>query len=167
MILGVDCLQSAFSLEDSRVIIPSKRIRKKWRLNEKRLGRDKKRRTADSFAIFKPSASVATEQLIGRFIADDRSLTVQGASLFIFISLPNITFVWPPDWKNDFLFLLLKTTVHNKILIFEREYLFHPNHDSVSLWTLEFLVLTKEFWLTTQDNGNLTICFQQYCATGC
>ena len=39
----VDCLQSAFSLEVSRVIIPSKRVRKKWSLNEKRLGRDEKR----------------------------------------------------------------------------------------------------------------------------
>ena len=95
----------------------------------KRLGRDEKRRTTDSFAIFKPSASLATEQLIGQFITDDRSLTVQGASLFIFTSLPNITFVWPPDRKDDFLFLLLKTTVHNKILICEREDLFHPNHD--------------------------------------
>ena len=63
----------------------------------KRLGRDEKRWTADSFAIFKPSANPAMEQLIGQFMADDRSLTVQGASLFIFTSLPNITFVWPPD----------------------------------------------------------------------
>ena len=36
---NLDCLQSAFSLEVSRVIIPSKRVRKKWRLNERRLGR--------------------------------------------------------------------------------------------------------------------------------
>ena len=67
------------------------------------IGRDEKRRTADSSLIFKPSASPATEQLIGQFVPDDRSLTDQGASLFIFISLPNITFVWPLDEKNDFL----------------------------------------------------------------
>ena len=127
IILSLECLQSAFSLEVSRVIIPSKRVRKKWWLNEKR--QDEKRRIADSFVIFKPSASPAMEQLIGQFIADDRSLTDQGTSLFDFISLQNITFVWPPDQKNYFLFLPFKTTVHNKILIFEREDLFPPNHD--------------------------------------
>ena len=41
---ALDCLQSAFSVEVSRVIIPSKRVRKTWRLNEKKLGRDEKRR---------------------------------------------------------------------------------------------------------------------------
>ena len=126
---NLDCLQSTFSLEVSWVIKPKQHVHKKWHLNEKRLGRDEKRRTADSFVIFKPSANPATEQLIGQFIADDRSLSDQGASLFILISLPNITFVWPPGRKNDFLFLLFKTTVHNKISIFEHEGLFHPNHD--------------------------------------
>ena len=79
----LDCLQSAFSMEVSRVINSKQARSQKEVVKQNETRRDEKKQTADSFVIFKPSASPATEQLIGQFIADDRSLTDQGASLFI------------------------------------------------------------------------------------
>ena len=56
--------------------------------------------------------------------------------MFILISLPNVTVVWPLDRKNDFLrsmhtnfcALFLKPLL-TKTSRFEREGLFHLNHD--------------------------------------
>ena len=41
-------------------------------MDKKGLGQDKKKPAADSFEIFKPSVSPATEYLIGQFVLDDR-----------------------------------------------------------------------------------------------
>ena len=43
--------------------------------NEKGLGQDEYKRTADSFVSYKTSASPAVEQLICQITADDLSLT--------------------------------------------------------------------------------------------
>ena len=62
-------------IQGSSTINPKRASHKKWT----RARREK--HTADSFVTFKPSASPATEQLIGQFTADDRSVSDQGASL--------------------------------------------------------------------------------------
>ena len=66
-------------------LLLSKRVRKKWRLNLKET-RAIRENMDCGLAIFKPSTMPATEQLIGKFTVDDRSLTGHGASLFIFIT---------------------------------------------------------------------------------
>ena len=86
-----------------------------------------------------------------------------GSKFVYFHFIAKHNFVWPPDQKNDFylahefLRLLLKTTVHNKILIFERVGVFHPNHDprfSVGAWIFGSDEGILANWGFSQDNGN-------------